>query len=300
MPRMVSRIVRWMSRSACVVTSPMTTHSPFVIALSHATRACGSCASMPSSTASETWSHTLSGWPSVTDSEVRRKECEDPKELATTTANDIGPSCRCAGGDPPEPARATVLAAQRCRRAHDRYACLRGDGLRSLPRFRGGDGARCRAAHLRACGLAPGRPPAIEGSGRAQAAAACAHAPSPRCHVPMTSTRPAAVTRTFTSLRGARVYEGLAGLPSELNATGWQGHWSTLGPLSHHSSQGKCEHMEDTAVTVSARRNTKAPTAPALTSFPWPSSKSKSAPTSVQRGRLGSTGSDAAESGVAL
>src|SRR5207302_5190995 len=89
MPRMVSRIVRWMSRSACVVTSPMTTHRPLVMAVSQATRAWGSCASMPSRTASETWSQILSGWPSVTDSEVRRKDGEELKDVVTTTANDI-------------------------------------------------------------------------------------------------------------------------------------------------------------------------------------------------------------------
>src|SRR5437879_9932080 len=89
MPRMVSRMVRWMSSSACVVTSPITTHSPFVIAVSHATRACGSCPSMPSSTASETWSQILSGCPSVTDSEVSRYEVDVLKEVATTTAHHI-------------------------------------------------------------------------------------------------------------------------------------------------------------------------------------------------------------------
>src|SRR5690242_7223388 len=85
MAAMVSRIVRWMSSSACVVTSPMTTHRPFVIAVSQATRACSSCPSMPSSTASETWSQTLSGWPSVTDSDVSRNEREELKEVVTRT-----------------------------------------------------------------------------------------------------------------------------------------------------------------------------------------------------------------------
>src|SRR5438067_7204825 len=44
---------------------------------------------MPSRTASETWSQIVSGWPSVTDSEVRRKEREELKDVVTTTANDI-------------------------------------------------------------------------------------------------------------------------------------------------------------------------------------------------------------------
>ncbi len=58
--------------SAVVVTSPMTTQSPLVIAVSQATRASGSWARRPSRMASETWSQTLSGWPSVTDSDVSR------------------------------------------------------------------------------------------------------------------------------------------------------------------------------------------------------------------------------------
>ncbi len=62
--------------SADVVTSPITARKSLVTAVSQATRAAESCASMPSRIASETWSQTLSGWPSVTDSEVRRYEGE--------------------------------------------------------------------------------------------------------------------------------------------------------------------------------------------------------------------------------
>src|SRR5579864_8706063 len=68
----------------------MTTHRPFVMAVSHATRACGSCPSIPSSTASETWSQILSGCPSVTDSDVRRNEGEELK-LVVTTGHDKSP-----------------------------------------------------------------------------------------------------------------------------------------------------------------------------------------------------------------
>src|SRR3989442_974160 len=91
MERIVSRIVRWMSRSACVVTSPMTTHRPLVIAVSHATRACGSWASIPSRTASETWSQTLSGCPSVTDSDVRRKDRDELKDVVTNDDHNLEP-----------------------------------------------------------------------------------------------------------------------------------------------------------------------------------------------------------------
>src|ERR1700694_3918385 len=76
-----------MSSSAWVVTSPITTHRPLVMAVSQATRAWGSWASMPSRTASETWSQTLSGCPSVTDSDVRRNDFDALKEVVTTAAN---------------------------------------------------------------------------------------------------------------------------------------------------------------------------------------------------------------------
>src|SRR5712691_4806845 len=112
--RIVSRIVRWMSSSAWVVTSPMTTQSPLVIALSQATRAAGSWASIPSSTASETWSQILSGWPSVTDSEVRRNEREELKEVVTTADHTRGGSTSSAlmgVAAGPEGLRAVVVPA---------------------------------------------------------------------------------------------------------------------------------------------------------------------------------------------
>ena len=42
-----------------------------VVAVSQATRALGSSRMIESRMASETWSHILSGWPSVTDSDVK-------------------------------------------------------------------------------------------------------------------------------------------------------------------------------------------------------------------------------------
>ena len=56
-----------------VVISPATSAIPVVTNVSHATRERGSSASMWSRMASEIWSETLSGCPSVTDSEVKRK-----------------------------------------------------------------------------------------------------------------------------------------------------------------------------------------------------------------------------------
>src|SRR5215210_8127626 len=46
--------------------------SPVVTSVSHATRPTGSWARMASRMESEIWSAILSGWPSVTDSDVKR------------------------------------------------------------------------------------------------------------------------------------------------------------------------------------------------------------------------------------
>src|SRR5918912_4400931 len=73
MPLTVSRTRRGMSMYSLVVISPATTTRPVVISVSHATRLAGSRASAASSTASEIWSAILSGCPSVTDSDVKRK-----------------------------------------------------------------------------------------------------------------------------------------------------------------------------------------------------------------------------------
>src|SRR6478672_9142542 len=55
-----------------VEISPATTTRPVVISVSQATRPWGSSARTASRTVSEIWSATLSGCPSVTDSEVKR------------------------------------------------------------------------------------------------------------------------------------------------------------------------------------------------------------------------------------
>src|SRR6266567_3838004 len=69
---MRSRTSFGMSTYVSVEISPATTTSPVVISVSQAQRACSSSLNTASSTASETWSAILSGWPSVTDSEVKR------------------------------------------------------------------------------------------------------------------------------------------------------------------------------------------------------------------------------------
>ncbi len=53
------------------VISPATTTMLFFINVSHATLLFGSSFRYASKIASEIWSHTLSGWPSETDSDVK-------------------------------------------------------------------------------------------------------------------------------------------------------------------------------------------------------------------------------------
>src|SRR3954453_12581377 len=62
-----------MSAYPCVVTSPATWTRPVVTIVSTATRLAGSSRSRASRTASLIWSQILSGWPSVTDSEVKSR-----------------------------------------------------------------------------------------------------------------------------------------------------------------------------------------------------------------------------------
>src|SRR3954453_6195467 len=62
----------WMSTYVVVEISPETTTRPVFTSVSHATRPVGSSRSTASRTPSEIWSAILSGWPSVTDSEVNR------------------------------------------------------------------------------------------------------------------------------------------------------------------------------------------------------------------------------------
>src|SRR3954469_5506314 len=66
-----------MSTYVSVVISPDTTTSPVLTSVSHATRPYGSSRSTASRTPSEIWSAILSGWPSVTDSDVNRYSLSD-------------------------------------------------------------------------------------------------------------------------------------------------------------------------------------------------------------------------------
>src|SRR5687768_8747177 len=74
MRRIVARTTEGRSTHVDVVISPAMTAKPVVTSVSQATRAVGSSPIMASSTASEIASATLSGCPSVTDSDVKRWE----------------------------------------------------------------------------------------------------------------------------------------------------------------------------------------------------------------------------------
>ena len=72
MPLIVRRTTLGMSTYVSVLISPATRTRPVVTSVSHATLPVGSSARIESRTASEIWSASLSGCPSVTDSEVNR------------------------------------------------------------------------------------------------------------------------------------------------------------------------------------------------------------------------------------
>src|SRR2546430_2330318 len=171
MPRIVSRIVRWMSSSAWVVTSPMTTQRPLVIAVSHATRAAESWPSIPSRTASDTWSQILSGWPSVTDSDVSRNDRDELNDVVTKADDTCGAvTRRCDAGCLLDLARAAAPVARRCRRARDRPAAPRAGDQRSRRRARVGCGARPPAVHRFCSDLGSALPREAGGIDRARAA----------------------------------------------------------------------------------------------------------------------------------
>ena len=71
MSRTVLRTSLGMSTYVVVVISPATSTKPVVSSVSQATRLSGSSVSRASRTESEIWSAILSGWPSVTDSDVK-------------------------------------------------------------------------------------------------------------------------------------------------------------------------------------------------------------------------------------
>src|SRR5579863_6517531 len=75
----VPRTTVWKSTYALVVISPAITTRPVAVRVSQATRLVGSSVRQASRMASEIWSAILSGWPSVTDSEVNKYRFFDAK-----------------------------------------------------------------------------------------------------------------------------------------------------------------------------------------------------------------------------
>src|SRR5438045_2675249 len=78
----VSRTIFGTSTYVVVEISPETTTRPVLTSVSHATRPFGSSLITASSTPSEIWSAILSGWPSVTDSEVNRNSLSEDSVMA--------------------------------------------------------------------------------------------------------------------------------------------------------------------------------------------------------------------------
>ena len=70
---MTSLAIAGISTCADVEISPMIMTRPVVVTVSQATLPIGSFSRIASSTASEIWSQILSGWPSVTDSDVKKR-----------------------------------------------------------------------------------------------------------------------------------------------------------------------------------------------------------------------------------
>src|SRR6476646_1704975 len=81
MEAIVPRTRAWKSTYALVVISPAMTTRPVAVRVSQATRLDGSSARQASRTASEIWSAILSGWPSVTDSDVKRYGFRDANSV---------------------------------------------------------------------------------------------------------------------------------------------------------------------------------------------------------------------------
>src|SRR6478735_9924026 len=104
-----SRTIAGISTYARVETSPATCTRPVVTRVSTATRPTGSSVRIASRMLSEIWSQILSGWPSVTDSDVnRRSSVIDPPgsdgpgrgggvQTSMPTAGDIRPPAVARG-----------------------------------------------------------------------------------------------------------------------------------------------------------------------------------------------------------
>src|SRR5579863_4501221 len=94
----VPRTTVWKSTYALVVISPAITTRPVAVRVSQATRLVASSARQASRMATEIWSAILSGWPSVTDSEVNKIRFLDGKLVWLLCSVGTRPRS-AAGGD---------------------------------------------------------------------------------------------------------------------------------------------------------------------------------------------------------
>src|SRR5436190_1410250 len=166
-----------MSTYVSVVISPATTTSPVVISVSQATRPVGSSASTASSTESEIWSATLSGCPSVTDSDVKRNSRTKRVRLLDLEKRVEGSRVARAGRPLEERAqgaqvlghvRRQVRAAQRCEAFDQRDRVLQVDVEEAAVRGRHPRGA-CRLLEVCAVRQALARRAhALDSAGRAR------------------------------------------------------------------------------------------------------------------------------------
>ena len=111
-----------------------------MISVSQATRPVGSSARTASRTASETWSAILSGWPSVTDSEVKGNEraaigAEGYQQLGSAVGYSVVgsrrirlPTSSCSGSPPSTAQTPSVIGSSipsRCERSRSTGAVVR-------------------------------------------------------------------------------------------------------------------------------------------------------------------------------
>src|SRR3954453_22942725 len=90
-----------MSTYVSLEISPEMTTRPVFTSVSHATRQVGSSAITASRTPSEIWSATLSGWPSVTDSDVNRYSLSAYWVMGLEVASSAVVSLSCSHGRAP-------------------------------------------------------------------------------------------------------------------------------------------------------------------------------------------------------
>src|SRR5690606_31640636 len=98
------------------------TASPVVTSVSQATRPLGSLARIASSTPSEIWSAILSGWPSVTDSEVKSAWLDTAGAgVAGCEGGPAGVVAGSGGGDRPGTGKALEVDVLTQRAGEDRH-----------------------------------------------------------------------------------------------------------------------------------------------------------------------------------